>query len=72
MWTTAAEVKADELTYTLTNLVPDTDYVAQIIAVNKEGKSEGLISQTFTPRKILCMYSIKVFVLQLMILYYSK
>lgn len=53
-WTNFKELRADETTLTLTGLVPDNEYVAQVIAINKEGQSQGLISELIRPQKILC------------------
>ncbi|GFO38541.1 titin, partial [Plakobranchus ocellatus] len=52
-WTTFREATSEETSITLTGLVPDTEYVAQVIAVNKEGQSPGLISEPIKPKKIL-------------------
>ena len=52
-WMTFREVSAEDTTITLTGLVPDTEYVAQVMAVNKEGQSPGLLSEPIKPKKIL-------------------
>ncbi|GFS00827.1 titin [Elysia marginata] len=52
-WMTFREVSAQETTLTLTGLVPDTEYVAQVVAVNKEGHSPGLLSEPIRPKKVV-------------------
>ncbi|KAH9498302.1 hypothetical protein Btru_006487 [Bulinus truncatus] len=56
-WTTYKELPADETSVTLSGLVPDNEYVTQVIAVNKEGHSQGLVSGPIRPQKILSVPS---------------
>lgn len=52
-WTKFKELNAEETSITLTGLAPDNEYVCEVIAVNKEGHSQGLISPPIRPKKIL-------------------
>ncbi|RUS90387.1 hypothetical protein EGW08_001882, partial [Elysia chlorotica] len=56
-WMTFKEVSAEETSVTLTGLVPDTEYVAQVMAVNKEGSSPGLLSEPIRPKRVLAVPS---------------
>lgn len=57
-WTTFKEVTADETSVTLTGLVADSEYIAQVIAVNKEGQSPGLTSESIRPQKVLSEFGV--------------
>ncbi|RUS78340.1 hypothetical protein EGW08_013891, partial [Elysia chlorotica] len=56
-WMTFKEVSAEETSVTLTGLVPDTEYVAQVMAVNKEGSSPCLLSEPIRPKRVLAVPS---------------